>query len=101
MRTKQLSQKYLKQLEEIEREEKILTEAFCTESITDEEMEQRRAQSAIDKSIARHNAKIDKYYKRYLHRLYNDGKYIYYYPFKGLTKEEVEKEVAQLPFYKN
>ncbi|MFL1706704.1 hypothetical protein ACHJH3_06830 [Campylobacter sp. MOP7] len=101
MRTKKTTQKDLNLFEEMEREERILTEAFCTESVSDDEKERRKAKAAIDKSIARHNAKTDKFYKRYLHRLYNDGRYIYYYPFKGLTKEEVEKEVAQLPFYKN
>lgn len=84
--------------EENEKNKELYEAAFGTEELSEEQLAKRRDKLAIEKSIQRHNAKIDKTYKRYVNCLHDNGKLIYYYPLKGLTKKEIENALKNPPY---
>ncbi|MGB2552742.1 hypothetical protein ACPF04_06140 [Campylobacter sp. MOP51] len=91
--------------EEIDRlnkdNDELYESTFGYTPLTEQQLAKKKAKYLIEKSIMRHNAKIDKTYKKYLHTLHDHGKIVYYYPFKGLTKEEIINDDLYITLYKN
>lgn len=76
---------------ENEKNRELYEAAFGIKQLSEEQLAKRRDKLAVEKSIQRHNAKIDKTYKKYVNYVYEGGKFLYsYYPFKGLKRTEIE-----------
>jgi len=88
-----------KEIDELNKKNEILHKGAFENGIpTEEELVKRKEKYAIEKSISRHNTKIDKTYKQYINCLHNNGKFVFYYPFKGMIKDKIKETLNETPY---
>lgn len=79
----------MKKQQNINSEEQKFGDGFEMPSM--EALEKTKVKNMIERCRSRHIAKQDKTYRQYRSSIFSGGKFLhFYYPFKGMTKEEIE-----------
>ena len=79
----------MKKQQNINSEEQKFWDGFDMPSMG--ELEKIKIRNMIERCRSRHIAKKDKAYLKYRSSIFSGGKFLhFYYPFKGMTKEEIE-----------